>query len=98
MDFRWDSQHQLSRIRPLRLSTNFFTRDKIVIYCLFKGPAQLFDGVGVKADYVFNTRYVADKAIIIIAIFDFGGVSFVSHCAHDFTPAFSKNVRASRTC
>jgi len=51
----------------------------------------------VKANYVFNTRDVADEAIIIIAIFDFGGVSFVSHCAHGFTPAFSKNVRASRT-
>jgi hypothetical protein len=40
---------------------------------------------------------MADEALILVAVFDAGCISFVSHRVHGLIPACSKKRRASRT-
>ena len=44
-----------------------------------------------------ESRQVPNKTTIFVTIFDFSGVSFISHRSHGLIPACSKKWRASRT-
>jgi hypothetical protein len=50
-----------------------------------------------KANCITNACDVANKAFIIIAIFNVGSVAFMGYCIHGFIPKLSINCLASRT-
>lgn len=64
-----------------------------VVDSFLKGGAEFGHGFAVEADQVAD----ADEAAVLVAVFDAGGVALTGHGLHGFTPACSRNARASRT-
>lgn len=62
-----------------------------------KRGANLFDTLTVKPHHILNAREMTDETAIFIAVFDSCLVTLVTHRFHGFTPANSRNSRASRT-
>ena len=69
---------------------------QIVVNGFFKGAAQRIYTFTVEAYNIAYTGYMADKAFVIVAVFNAGSITFVLHGFHGFTPMASKKARASR--
>ena len=86
-DLRWNPQHQIAGIWPLRGPAELFAGFRIVIHRFFKSITQLFDRFAVKACHVIDPRNMTNEAAIFIVVVDSSRVSSMCHCIHGVTAA-----------
>jgi len=93
----WHPDHDLARIRLLGWTSGFVRKLEIAVNRFMKRGANLFHTFTMEPHEILNTGEMTDETAIFIAVFDSCLVTLVTHRFHGFTPANSRNSRASRS-